>query len=161
MVDRKHPYIALCITIYSGAKVLEYFVELCLYLAVLTRWNNRLHGIEVEHLRTFFESHPKALERIFADITATVASQTDSYRPQTEVHEIETIVAYQTTTMRTDPYEAVGILKDIISKIIRHTCSHIEIAYIIATRQPTLRPTAQGYEKNAYYRKNVSNHLSI
>ena len=27
--------IALCITICSGAKVLEYFVELCLYLTVL------------------------------------------------------------------------------------------------------------------------------
>ena len=95
---------------------------------------------------------------IFASIAAAVASQTDSYSPQTEVHEIETIVAHQSTTMRTDPYEAVRVLKDIISKIIRHTCSHIEIAYIIATRQPTLRPTAQGYEKNAYYRKNVSNH---
>ena len=62
LVERKHPYIALCITICSGAKVLEYFVELCLYLAVLTRWNNRLHRFEVEHLRTFFESPPKALE---------------------------------------------------------------------------------------------------
>ena len=52
-------------------------------------------------------------------------------------------------------------LKDIISKIIRHTCSHIEIAYIIATRQSTLRPTAQGYEECCYDGKNVSNHLSI
>ena len=105
-IDRQHPYIALCITIYSGAKVLEYFVELC-STWLFSRWNNRLHRFEVEHLRTFLESYPKALERIFADITATVASQTDSYRPQTEVHEIETIVAHQSTTMRTDPYEAV------------------------------------------------------
>ena len=95
---------------------------------------------------------------IFASIAAAVASQTDTRSPQTEVHEIETIVAYQSTTMRTDPYEAVRVLKDIISKIIRHTCSHIEIAYIIATRQPTLRPTAQGYEECCYDGKNVSSH---
>ena len=33
---------------------------------------------EVEHLRTFFESHPKALEMIFASNAAAVASQTDT-----------------------------------------------------------------------------------
>ena len=30
--------------------------------------------------------------------------------------------------------------------IIRHSCRHIEIAYIKATRKAALRKTAQGYE---------------
>jgi hypothetical protein len=53
-----HPYIALCITIHSGAKIIECLVELSFYFFILTRWNDGLHRFEVEHLRTFLESYP-------------------------------------------------------------------------------------------------------
>ena len=157
-VDGHHPYIALCITVHSGAKVLECFVELCFHLLVLARWNNRLHGIEVEHLRSFLKSYPKALEMVFIYIAATVAAKTDGIGAQSEVHEIEAIVAYQSTTMGADPDEAIGILEYVVGEVIRHSRRHVEVAYVIATRGTALCINAQGNEKCAYYGENVSNH---
>ena len=133
-VDGNHPDIALGIAIHSGAKVLQCLPELSLHLLVLARRNDGLHRIEVEHLRTFLEGNPEATEMVFVYIATTVASQTDAIGTQSEVHEVETIVTHQTTTMGTDPHKAVRILKDIIGKIIRHSCCHIEVAYIKATR---------------------------
>ena len=144
-IDGNHPDIAFGIAIHSGAKILQCLLELRLHLLVLTRRNDRLHRIEVEHLRTFLEGYPEAT----------------AIGTQSEIHEVETIVTHQTTTMCTDPHKAVRILKDIIGKIIRHSCCHVEVAYIKATRQTTLCKTAQSYEKCYYDGKNVSNHLSI
>ena len=73
-----HPYISLGIAIHSGAKVLECLAELSFYLFILTRWNDGLHRFEIEHLRTFLESYPKALEMIFIHIATAIASQTDT-----------------------------------------------------------------------------------
>ena len=133
-VDGNHPDIAFGIAIHSGTKVLQCLPELSLHLLVLARRNDGLHGIEVEHLRTFLEGNPEATEMVFVYIATTVASQTDAIGTQSEVHEVETIVTHQTTTMGTDPHKAVRILKDIIGKIIRHSCCHVEVAYIKATR---------------------------
>ena len=83
---------------------------------------------------------------IFIDIATAIASQTDTGWAQIEVHIIESVITYQSTAMCTDPDETVWILENIIRKIIRHSCRHIEIAYIKATRKAALRKTAQGYE---------------
>ena len=144
LVDGEHPDIALGIAIGASTLGMECSIQLFLDSFVLTRWNDRLHGVEVEHLWSFFEGYPKALIMVFVYIAATVAAQADASSAQPEVYEVVAIVAYQSATMGTNPHEAVRVLEYIIGKVIRHSRSHVEIAYVILTRHPALCISAQG-----------------
>ena len=60
--------------------------------------------------------------------------------------------------MGADPHEAVGVLENVVGKVVWHPRRHIEIAYVVATGRAALGIYAQGNENKAYYGENVSNH---
>lgn len=144
-IERHHPHIALHVAIHSGASLLESLVEKSLHLMVLARRNDGLQGGEVEHLRTFLKRYPQTLEVILIHVAATVASQADMLRAQPEVDKVITIVAHQSSAVRTDPHESEGVLEDVVGEVVGHARSHVEIAYVIHTGHSTLSHTAQGY----------------
>lgn len=118
-----------------------------------------MHGLEVKYLRAFLEGNPKTFELVFIYISTTIATKSNANSTQSKIHEIISIVTNQSTTMGTNPNEAIGVLEYVVSEVIRHSCRHIEIAYVIATRSTALCINAQGYQNGAYYGENESNHL--
>ena len=82
---------------------------------------------------------------VFIHASAAVASQSDALGAQPEVDKVITIVAHQSSAVRTDPHEPEGVLEDVVGEVVGHARSHVEIAYVIHTGHSTLSHTAQGY----------------
>ena len=125
--------------------LLESLPQEIAHLLILARRLHGLQGGEVEHLRPFLKRYPESLEVVFIHASAAVASQSDALGAQPEVDKVIPIVAHQSSAMRTDPHESEGVLEDVVGEVVGHARSHVEIAYVIPTRHPSLSHTAQGY----------------
>ena len=84
---------------------------------------------------------------VFANVTATVASECCRRSRITETCHLVAVIAHQSASVRAYPYKAVGVLKDVVGKIVRHAGCHIKIAHIILAEYSVLGKTATPYYK--------------